>query len=271
MSTISLVHDLGKRNARCVLLVDGIVKGVLIFPSISERILNIRGEEVTGNKSFLIKRNGMYFKVGECANNTFNYDANKDNEHSLNLIYTFASYFLNDGDLFNVYLGLPTNDYANEEIIERFRNLILKDGKEIFVDSYKDDKVMSKHFTINKINFFPEGLGLKERLAHKYRQLNIIDIGGYNINCRYYENGQQKKQLSLDKLGVNILKEELYDSIDKNLTDTRINLDSINLDEVIRERKVPGNFVEPQVLEFMLTTFTKERILESIQRKGFSV
>lgn len=266
----NIIADIGKKNLKVLLLENGVIVKSLLLPSLTEEILNVRGEELKG-KSFILKLDNDIYKVGESCATNFNSDYTKMNTHSLILLDTAIHLLLDDGDEFNLYVGCPTNDYINQDFISEYKEF-LKQGGIIKTNLLKEDYTFEEKIVeLKNIEVLPEGMAFGPRFKLRALKIvHVIDIGGYNVNYRLYLNGNTKASFSMDKSGVNTLINLIRLNLEKNLT-KNININSLDLEELIKSR---CQGVDPQIktiINYTVKKFINEYIIDGLQSRGVDI
>lgn len=264
----TIVADLGKRNTKAICLENGIVTGSLLMPSLTEEILDIRGEEFSG-KSFIVNYGNEIYKVGECCKTLYNFDDNKMNKHSLILLNAVLYTLLDDADSVNIYACCPSDCYTSSA--DDFAEYLKQGG--IIKSSCLDQnmKFEDKIISIENVYPYPEGMCFGPRFLNRnIKMLHVIDIGAYDINYRYYVNGNTKDVFSLGKSGTNLLVTQFKRNLSRNLTDNT-NIDSLDLESIIMNRNLIANVNNSRVLDYTVKKFVNEEILNKLQSNGVNI
>lgn len=92
-----------------------------------------------------------------------------------------------NGDTVKIAIGCPLSVYVDKQAREEYLNYILPQGRvNITVDGEE------KYFYITFRVCFAESLGAVFLYPEKFKDavVGVVDIGGLNINCAYFDNGK---------------------------------------------------------------------------------
>ncbi|WP_214688625.1 MULTISPECIES: ParM/StbA family protein [unclassified Exiguobacterium] len=277
-----VVVDPGKHEVKGMVFTrTGTVKGVFSFPSKSKRVPSFNNHESSSPKQFKLVSNNRFHLVGEGVQAEYNADISKTNEHHKLCVYTSVAALVgNKEEPVNLVIGSPTNDFVASENIERYKELILgnEDGV-ISLGLNQEDK----SFAINRLEVYPEGMAVLPRTLKQHTsQIHVVDIGGQNVNYRKYdEKGNTLQYFSLDYAGMNRLEQHLKSELRFVLTSQYFDIDSIDWNRAISERKIPqldellesgstlsGFSDSEDFMQETVNTFIREQIIDALVRKS---
>lgn len=245
------------------------------FPSKSMEKRNFFDIDSSSENQFKVVFEGKKYVVGEGLLSDFNFETTKNTFHHKLCVYTAIGHLIDNGDIIHLVLGYPSSDFVNIEQRAEYVKLISSDDP-ITVTVNED----AKTFTIASIGVQPEGVAMRPRVMVGQRAVRTIDIGGENINYRYYDaKGNTLASQSLDGVGVNHLEAFMKTKLRKFVNVTNVNIDCIDFIEGVREGQLielrdddltnyanSAEFVEDAVLEFIET-----KILNGLKAKGMNL
>ena len=180
-----IVVDCGKLETKVVVRnQDGSLKKAKFPTKIAE------ANELTAvNKSMagdlhIVEYGGVTYSVGDPDGTTSDSNSKKDMVHK---IVTLAAIAMNvgSGDTVKVAIGCPLSVFMDQELREEYLDYILPKGQvEIAVDG------AVKRFYITYRMCLAESLGAMYLFPERFKDsvVGVVDIGGLNINCSYFNN-----------------------------------------------------------------------------------
>lgn len=251
------------------------------FPSKVDKLSKINTTAKYNNtfnnvNSFLIKHEKDTYIVGENAKET-DIDIQKINQHHLMCIYSAVGSVVKEVDeKVCLIVGFPSSDFDNDEAVNEYKNLIMgnQNGR-ISINLNEKDK----SFYITSLSVYPEGQCNKLRFKkeNKGKVVNIIDIGGQNVNYRQYENNFAKLSFSLDAAGMNLLEQQVLEQLKKVLPVGAYDINTININKAIKngyisEISTLNGFANTQeFLKIVVDEFIENNIVKPITRKAYGV
>ena len=249
--------------------------GHVAFPSVTQRKRSFRDIDSSSDLQFQVEYQDEKFLVGEGILTGFNFETSKNTMHHKICIDTAIAYFVdNNNERIHLVVGYPSSDYTNPEQQEEYIKLIKENTGHIIVNGEE------KSFIITDVVVKPEGVAMKPRIQQVPGQkVKVIDIGGENINYRYYdEKGNTLESESLDKLGVNHLESFIKTKLRKYVKVKDIDVNSIDylkavsdckidevLDQDISDFENSHEFMREVVLDFV------DMIIDGLDAKGVSL
>lgn len=249
--------------------------GHVAFPSVTQRKRSFRDIDSSSDLQFQVEYQDEKFLVGEGILTGFNFETSKNTMHHKICIDTAIAYFVdNNNERIHLVVGYPSSDYTNPEQQEEYIKLIKENTGHIVVNGEE------KSFIITDVVVKPEGVAMKPRIQQVPGQkVKVIDIGGENINYRYYdEKGNTLESESLDKLGVNHLESFIKTKLRKYVKVKDIDVNSIDylkavsdckidevLDKDISDFENSHEFMREVVLDFV------DMIIDGLDAKGVSL
>lgn len=271
-----IIVDPGKNtvNALCFDSNFNLIEHVA-FPSVTQRKRSFRDIDSSSDLQFQVEYQDEKFLVGEGILTGFNFETSKNTMHHKICIDTAIAYFVdNNNERIHLVVGYPSSDYTNPEQQEEYIKLIKENTGHIVVNGEE------KSFIITDVVVKPEGVAMKPRIQQVPGQkVKVIDIGGENINYRYYdEKGNTLESESLDKLGVNHLESFIKTKLRKYVKVKDIDVNSIDylkavsdckidevLDKDISDFENSHEFMREVVLDFV------DMIIDGLDAKGVSL
>lgn len=205
------------------------------FPSKSKRKRNFADIDSSNDNQFKIEINGDKYLIGEGVPDNYNFETTKNNLHHKLCIYTaIANSVTTKNEKIKLVVGYPSSDFTNENKKREYIEL-LKSAKPIEIEINGD----KKSFIIQDISVYPEGIALKPRMLNANKTVQIVDIGGQNINYRLYDTaGNTLNSFSLDKAGINHLEEFFKTQLRKFVEADKFDIDSIDVLKAVRDGKI---------------------------------
>lgn len=239
-----IIVDPGKNGVKIFNVEEGNIEHVDLFPSKSIQVSTFLGRESNGKQTQL-EYNKEKFLVGDVPNGSFNFVPSKVDPHHQHCIYSAIAKFVKPGEKITLLVGFPSSDFQNINEINKYRHMILgypttaeQVGK---IDLIANGKAIN--FEIEHLQIFSEGMATYTRLtnATKPEAFHVIDLGGENLNYRFYNEAQNSSNpVSLDQAGMNHLETEFKKALRKVVDVRRINVDAINIQQAILTRQIPN-------------------------------
>lgn len=275
-----VIVDPGKNSVKAMLFTPQYeLMGTNVFPSKSERKRNFFGIDGSSEKQYRIQidHDGVTenYLVGEGIDNNYDFDTTKNNFHHKLCIYTAIGNFVEDGEKIRLVVGYPSSDYTNTAQRTEYEEL-LKSDKPVKISINGE----VKSFTIVDLDVKPEGIAMRPRVKNPNRTVEVIDIGGQNINYRKYDaKGNTLDSFSLDKAGMNHLCDFMKNQLRKFVRADVVNIDAIDYLKSINDRKIVEvdnsilseySSTEEFVLDTVLT-FIEKQIIGQLRSHGADI
>lgn len=251
-----------------------------LFPSKSERKRNFFDIDTSSKKQYKVEipHNNVLEKyvVGEGIDNNFDFDTTKNNFHHKLCIYSsVAEYVDTPNERVHLVVGYPSSDYVNPIQRKEYEEL-LKSSEPITMTINGEVKT----FILVDVSVLPEGIAMKPRVLNPNRVVEVIDIGGQNINYRKYDQkGNTLESFSLDKAGMNHLSDEIKSKLRKFVRADKVNLDAIDYEKAIENRKieeVDDSLITEysstdEFIEDVVYTFIEKQIIGQLRSHGVDI
>ncbi|MCS6105442.1 hypothetical protein DWV12_16260 [Clostridium botulinum] len=203
--------DAGKESTKYIIKNEfGIERG--IFKTKVQKTYNF-GVDIEKN-SFLVDYNNQQYLVGEMVKDSkSSYDLSKKSiEHKICIYIAAAKAMKKTGNnRFKIAIGAPLTTYKNLKAKNEYREYILDNGHiNININGEKFD------FYIDDVLVLPECIGPVFNQMEEFRKmrLNIVDIGGLNVNlCRFHKMVPEVGSMLVANKGANILKAKIADKL----------------------------------------------------------
>lgn len=250
--------------------------GHVAFPSITKKKRSFRDIDGSSELQFQYERDGVRYLVGEGVLGGFDFQTSKNTTHHKICVETAISYFVgNEEEHVHLVVGYPSSDFTNPEQQKEYINLLNeKEPVHLNLDG------MDKSYTLVNLVVKPEGIAMKPRVDQIAKErVKIIDIGGENINYRYYdEKGNTLENESVDKLGVNHLESFIRTRLRKYIKINQFDVESVDYMNAVKSGRITGlknddiadfkdskEFINETVLDFV------DMIIEGLDAKGVSL
>ena len=249
---------------------------ISVFPSKSKKKRNFADIDSSGENQFKIEIDNEKYLIGEGIPDNYNFETTKNNLHNKLCIYTaIANSVVDKNEKIKLIVGYPSSDFTNET------------KRNEYVDLLKSDKVVEmkvngkdKSFLIKNISVYPEGIALKPRMINPNKVVQIVDLGGQNLNYRLYDlKGNTLNSFSLDKAGINHLEEYFRTQLRKFVEADKVDISSIDVLGAIKNKEIKE--LNPNYLtayksteEFVVDTvlsFLENQILGQLISKGVNL
>lgn len=278
--------DAGKNKVKFMITDEkGIITHMGAFDSMSQGgFSNFNTVFAEGDYQFKVEFEGKKYLVGNEANDHFNVENTKRNEHHKLCIYTTIGYFCENGEEITLVTGCPTSDYAQTEEPEIFGEFLKDNGKEISININGENKC----FKIKKVYVETEGMAIIPRnLLSKNTEENqysngfrVIDIGGKQLNYRDYDkNGNSHESFSLDDAGINHLESKLYREFRKSIPSDKIDMKSLDFKKYMKIGyidipdlgELKGFEDSKDFITSVTSDFIQRNIIENLQSNGVNI
>ena len=250
--------------------------GELAFPSVTQKKRSFRDIDSSSEHQYQVEyEDNTKYLVGEGILTGFNFETSKNTMHHKICVDTAIAHFVDkENEKIHLVVGYPSSDYTNPEQQEEYINLLKEDNVKMKVDGEE------KSFSIVSVAVKPEGVAMKPRVEQVPGQkVKVIDIGGENINYRYYDaKGNTLESESLDQLGVNHLESFIKTKLRKYVNVKDVDLNSIDyldavekgcikeiLDNDISDFENSAEFMDETTAEFV------DLIIDRLDAKGVSL
>ena len=221
--------DTGKRNTKVVFEMPqaGHSQEISFPTAIAEGI-----DETADSNSHIIEFNGESYLVGEQALTVSEIDSanSKNNEIHKICILTALGLAFKSGTTVEAVIGIPLDLYMNKEEKKNYRDNMLPVGE----IEFKIDGEIRK-IIVAKTIIRPEGYGAiynrREDIADSI--INVVDIGGLNMNaCEYRMGKMQELSRKTMQMGGKYLYTQSLDAIRKAVTpDERKRMENLTAED----------------------------------------
>lgn len=221
--------DTGKRSTKVVFELSQVGHSQTIsFPTaIAEGI-----DETADSNSHIIEFNGISYLVGEQALTGSEIDSanSKNNEIHKICILTALGLAFKSGTTVEAVIGIPLDLYMNKEEKKNYRDNMLPVGEIEFKIDGENRKII-----VAKTIIRPEGYGAiynrREDIADSI--INVVDIGGLNVNaCEYRMGNMQELSRKTMQMGGKYLYTQSLDAIRKAVTpDERKRMENLTAED----------------------------------------
>lgn len=182
-----VVVDCGKDETKVVVRnTDGSNRKVKIPTRVSaySELTSINKE--AGAELHVVEYAGKKYSVGDPSGKTSDSNSKMDEIHKVMTLTAIAQQ-VGNGDSVKVAVGCPLSVFVDKQEKEEYLNYILPSGR---VDINVDGK--EKYFYIAFKVCFAESLGALFLYPERFKNCvtGVVDIGGLNINCAYFDNGK---------------------------------------------------------------------------------
>ena len=247
------------------------------FPSKSKEKKNFYDIDSSSERQFRITYEGHNYLIGEGILGDYNFETTKNNLHHKLCVYTAIANFVTEPDE-NIYLvvGYPSSDFANITQKEEYIAMLSETGNVSIILNGEE-----KTFRIVNVAVKPEGVAMKPRVEKASKcKVRSIDIGGENINHRYYDAlGNTLSSESLDGVGVNHLESFIKSKLRKFINVDVIDVESIDylggvasgeLREVYPD-DLMGYADSREFMEDAVSEFVEDKVLGGLRAKGINL
>lgn len=273
-----IVVDPGKNSVEVIAFDrDYTVLGKEYFPSKSKAKRNFYDIDSSSDHQYRVEYEGQKYLVGEGILSDYNFETTKNNIHHQICVYTaIANFVEKDDEKIYLIVGYPSSDFANVDQRNEYVKMLSATGQISFT---LNEEV--KNFSIVNVSVKPEGVAMKPRVEKiGKRKVKSIDIGGENINYRFYdEKGNTLESLSLDGAGVNHLESFLKTKLRKF-----INVDLIDVDYIdylggvktcdlkeVQDSDLMGYNNSHEFMEDAITDFIEQKVLGALKSKDINL
>lgn len=263
-SAHTIIVDPGKYDVKIYDVMGRNIMSVGSFPSKMKKVLTFHGQETNGDSVFKVAYDGNKAIMGI---GNYSTDTTKSTLHHQMCIYTALGLLAQNGESVNLIVGQPSSDYKNPTELNNYIEKIkgMQNG-EIEIEF----EGVVKKIRINDLRVYAEGMATYSRLVNGRNAYHIIDLGGKNLNYRFYDaNGTLMESFSLDTAGMNHLTDYLKEELRKVVDARTIDLESINFEEAIQTLNIPIIDEIPEVgtVEAFLNFYVNLFIEEQIEKK----
>lgn len=180
-----IVVDCGKDETKVVVRnTDGSNRKSKMLTRVSPYSELTQINKAAGADLHVVEYQGKKYSVGDPSGKTSDSNSKMDETHKI-MTLTAIAMAVGNGDSVKVAIGCPLSVYVDKDAREEYLNYILPTGKvEISVDG------QNKSFYIAFKVCFAESLGALFMYQDRFEGsiTGIVDIGGLNINCAYFNN-----------------------------------------------------------------------------------
>lgn len=243
------------------------------FPSKTKKKRNFYDIDGGSEHMYKVEYNDEKYLVGEGINENYNFETTKNNLHHKLCIYTaMAKAVTKPNEKVHLIIGYPSSDYVNSSQREEYFNLINSDNI-VSINVNEDEK----DFRIIDLAVYSEGMALKPRIMNPNKVVEVIDIGGQNINSKKYDaQGNTLNSYSLDEAGINHLDEFIKRELRRFVQADKFNVDSVNTEKAIKECRIEelddkylNNYkTTKEFMEDVVLSFIERNVLGKLSAKG---
>lgn len=229
--------DTGKRTTKVVYEAKGNTSLRLTFETAMKENVAMTQDPT----NHIVEYKGMKYLIGSQARTFIEVENTKNTQTHKMCVLTALALACNNGDTVNVAIGCPLDVFFNEQERLSYRNNMLPLGKHtITVDGVK------KTIEILSSEVFPECYGALylKRKDFKDEVINVVDIGGLNLNAAIFRNGvlQEGSIVTLQRGGIVIAEESLKEL--KNVSDPHVKSALENLKAESIEFEIQKGFMK---------------------------
>lgn len=229
--------DTGKRTTKVVYEAKGNTSLRLTFETAMKENVSMTQDPT----NHIVEYKGMKYLIGSQARTFIEVENTKNTQTHKMCVLTALALACDNGDTVNVAIGCPLDVFFNEQERLSYRNNMLPLGKHtITVDGVK------KTIEILSSEVFPECYGALylKRKDFKDEVINVVDIGGLNLNAAIFRNGvlQEGSIVTLQRGGIVIAEESLKEL--KNVSDPHVKSALENLKAESIEFEIQKGFMK---------------------------
>lgn len=196
--------DTGKHTTKVVAESKGNTSTRFSFTSAIKANVNMTQDPA----NHILEYEGIKYLVGSQAQTFVEIDNSKDTELHKICVLTALALACDNGDRADVHIGFPLDRFYNKEQKTTYKNNMLPLGKHtVTIDG------MKKTFEITAAAVRPEGYGAVHHSPNMFNKktVNVIDIGGLNVNACTYKDGilQEGNITTLQKGGIMLYTDSL--------------------------------------------------------------
>ena len=249
------------------------------FPSKTKQKRNFADIDGSSKRQYKVEFDGIKYLVGEGIQGLYDFQTTKNNLHHKLCIYTaIANSVVKKDERIYLLAGYPSSDFTNTNQLNDYKELI--NSKERIEFEINGE---CKSFYIAGFGVYPEGIGFKPRVEHQGKSVNIIDIGGQNVNFRAYDKkGNTLISFSSDSTGINHLEESFRKKLRTFVKADVISVESIDFLGAVLKRTISeidylnNNILysyenSKELLEDIVLTFIEEKVLGELVSKGINL
>lgn len=265
----TIIVDPGKYDVKIYDVKGNNIRYVGSFPSRLKKVLSFHGQEAMADNVFKVGFNGMKALVGTGDYSTA---TTKSNYHHQMCIYAAIGLVAEHDEHINLVVGQPSSDYANEDELREYGEVVKGNNLPTPLNGHISIEFegKTKTFHIDDLRIYPEGMATFSRLVNGRNAYHIIDLGGKNLNYRFYDvNGTLATSISLDTAGMNHLASKLEEELRTFIKAGEFDLNAIDFEEAIRQRQIPFFDEIPNVgsVENFINFYVNEFIEKEIEHK----
>ena len=234
------------------------------------------GVDITG-KTFKVEFEGREYLVGDMVDESnLSFDLTKQSiEHKIAIYVAIWNILLIEKcDRVKLAIGAPVNIYKNKKLKDSYREYIFNNG---IVDITVNDRNIK--FVIDDVLVLPEAIGPVYENINEYRntRVNVIDIGGLNVNiCRFNNLVPDLESMLVANKGANILKSKIADALtdEYGVIIYKSDVDQILKDDVLYINGKPQNDSKALIRKLMnehlddICNFAKQNELNIFDTNG---
>lgn len=265
----TIIVDPGKYDVKIYDVKGNTIRYVGSFPSRLKNVLSFHGQEALADNVFKVSFNGKKALVGTGDYST---ETTKSNFHHQMCIYAAIGLVAEHDEHINLVIGQPSSDYSNEDELNEYSEVIKGNLLPTPLNGHISIEFegKTKTFHIDDLRVYPEGMATFSRLVNGRNAYHIIDLGGKNLNYRFYDvNGTLVQGISLDKAGMNHLATKLEEELRTFIKAGEFDLSAIDFEEAVRTRRIPIINEIPNVgtVEEFINFYVNDFIEKEIERK----
>lgn len=234
------------------------------------------GVDITG-KTFKVEFEGKEYLVGDMVDESnLSFDLTKQSiEHKIAIYVAISNILLSEKcDRVKIAIGAPVNIYKNKKMKDSYKEYIFNNG---IVDITVNDRNIK--FVIDDVLVLPEAIGPVYENINEYRntRVNVIDIGGLNVNiCRFNNLVPDLESMLVANKGANILKSKIADALtdEYGVIIYKSDVDQILKDDVLYINGKPQNDSKTLIRKLMnehlddISNFAKQNELNIFDTNG---
>lgn len=266
--------DTGKFATKAVTLLNGEIKRSYI----RTKLIPTTEFELNDENSHLVSYLGQSYIVGKDAEDSaFLYDTDKQSMEHLLFIYMQAALLRGGNTHVKLCVNTPMSTFLNPKKREEHRRSILGLSSEETIRpktvTISIDDVQHE-FVIADVIMYPENAGIIYKNADIYadKVVNVVDIGGLNINGGVYvQLGRPSKTFTVRNGGL-ILYSDLRDELETHYPD--MDLTEFELEQIVKNKCIKNSPLEAESFEIVdnfLRDWAQQNIEKEMKRRKWNL